>query len=62
MTVRTSQQLPLHSLLAFILWKKIKMLFTGLGRSVLEETVPEVLSTGVEYSGGTQDQYGPPGR
>ena len=38
-------------------WKKIKMLFTGLGRSALGETVP---------SGGTQDvghsfsQYGPP--
>ena len=25
--------------------KEIKMLFTGLGRSVLEETVPEILST-----------------
>ena len=25
-------------------WKKIKMLFAGLGRSVLGETVPEVLS------------------
>ena len=46
MAVRTSQQLSLHSLLAFILGKKeIKMLFTGQGRSVLEETVPEVLST-----------------
>ena len=45
MTVHTSQQLSLDLLLAFILGKKSKMLFTGLGGSVLEETVPSVFST-----------------
>ena len=40
--VRTSQQPLLHLILAFILG--IKMLFTGLGRTVLEETVASVLS------------------
>ena len=34
--------------------KNIYMLFTGLGRSVLGETVPEVLST----EGGTQTDLG----
>lgn len=44
MAVRTTQQLPLHSLLALVHSpgkKKMKMLLTGLGRSALEETVPE---------------------
>ena len=47
--------------------KKIKMLFTGLGRSVLGETVPSVWVPPTA-SGGTQDlghsfsQYGPPSR
>ena len=46
MAARTSQQLSLRSLFAFFLTKeKFKMLFNGLCRFVLEETVSEVLST-----------------
>ena len=43
----------------------MKMLFTGLGQSVLGETVPEVLSTARgQYSdrGHSFSQYGPPSR
>ena len=48
--------------------KKIKMLFTSLGRSVLGETVPSVWLPPSAVLGGTQDlghsfsQYGPPSR
>ena len=38
----------------------MKVLFAGLGRSVPEETVPEVLST--QDLGQSFFQYGPPGR
>ena len=58
MTVRTSQQLLLHSILAFTL-RKTK-LFAGLSRSVLEETVPSVFRT--QDLGHSFFQCGPPGR
>ena len=48
-------------------WKKIKMLFTSQGRSVLGKTVPSVLCTarglsarGIQDLGHSFSQYGPP--